>query len=198
MSPLFRIRQYQDAMEKEKLELERKLAENSCQDKSKPHCGPFMMRGLSSCPNVYDDYPNIRGFSIFSNCPLASFYMSKDHRLYLPRGHNFTKYIYGEQEMCSSGSSGINCIEIDLPNLRLHANVTDFAIPTMCGNINFKVTEDYQLIFPCSVGVTFDENNPKSCKLKVSEAQHPQDCNMESRLSDQLIAKLKKERKEEH
>ena len=176
--------------------MERKLAENSCEDKSKPHCGPFMMRGLPSCPSVYDNYPNIRGFSIFSNCPLASFYMSKDHKLYLPRGHNFTKYSYEEEEMCSSGSSGINCIEIDLPNMRLHTNIREFAIPTMCGNIKLTVTEDYQLSFPCFVEVKFDENDPKKCELKVSEALHPQDCNMESKLSDQLIAKLENEKKE--
>ena len=189
-------------MEKEKLELERKLTENSCEDKSKPHCGPFMMRGQSSCPSLYDNYPNVREFVLFSNkCVLGSIFMTHDHKLYLPESRNFTQYFDNHQEerctTTSLNSKFLNCVEIDLPKLRQYATgIENLTIPTMCGNINITVTEDYQLILPCFVGLQFDENDPKKCQLKVSEAQHPQDCNMEMKLSDHLIAKLEKERKE--
>ena len=201
LSRISQIQQYQDAMEKEKLELERKLAENSCKDKSKPHCGPFMMKGRSKCPSLYDNYPNGKEFLLMSKCSLGRIYMSQDHKLYLPESRNLTQYINNhEEESCmatSDNTDGFDCVEIDLPKLRQYAyGVEKFALPTMCGNVNITVTEDYQLIFPCFVGIKFDKNDPKKCELEVSEALHPQDCNMEVTLSDHLIAKLKKERKE--
>ena len=188
-------------MEKEKFELERKLAENSCQNKSKPHCGPFMMKGRSKCPSLYDNYPNVKEFVLMSKCSLGWIYMTQDHKLYLPESRNLTQYFDNHQEeycMASSvNTDGLDCVEIDLPKLRQYAyDVEKFALPTMCGNINITVTMDYKLIFPCFVGIKFDKNDPKKCQLEVSKDLHPQDCNMEMKLSDQLIAKIQKEKEE--
>ena len=146
----------------------------------------------TSCPSLFREYPNLRSFKIFCNCPLFDFSISHDNKLYLPASQNFIQYSDEDKtESCSTHAVGPNCIEIDLPELRKYAKVEEFAIPTMCGNINITITEDYQLIAPCFVGVSFDENDASKCNfVNVNKGFYPQDCNIEMKLSDHLLSQI--------